>query len=1406
MIIRSLLPAASFIPNSIQKPYSWVGHLHFAAWIIKQTSPKVFVELGTHSGNSYFSFCQSVFEAGITTKCYAVDTWQGDKHAGKYSEETFSIVQAHNQKFFAEMSQLLRMTFDDALNNFADSSIDILHIDGLHTYEAVLHDFESWLPKLSSGALVIFHDTNVFERDFGVWKLWKELQSTYPYNLEFLHSHGLGVLQLNNVPDNKRIEWLKPGHVDKDEIINYFAALGSMQLNKCNLIELQLHSDAERNGQIAECDGQIAERDGQIAERDGQIAERDGQIAERDGQIAECNGKLNLILNSISWKITRVLLQNFGFSAMKEIYQNFRKIISDVSRQAWIALPISTQFKLKLKNQLFNNFAFAFSWSQAYINWLAINGPTDELTTSIARQRVWIPPELNIGKYVPLLHATAPKEVPVRLIAFYLPQFHSIAENDAWWGEGFTEWFNVNPAQPQFQGHYQPHVSGELGCYSLLDASTQYRQIELAKLYGVGGFCFYTYWFDGKLLLEEPIENYLNDSGMDFPFCLCWANENWSRRWDGLDSEILISQKHSPEDDLAFIQHISKYMKDKRYINIDGKPLLVIYRPSLLPSIKETAKLWRDWCRHNGIGEIYLAYTQAFEMTDPSDYGFDAAIEFPPNNSLPPCVTDLVKPLNKSFEANVFDWRVFVERSRNYKKPKYMLFRGVCPSWDNTARRKNKGTIFINNTPEGFQEWLSNAVEETCKRISNPNERLIFVNAWNEWAEGAHLEPDERNGYAYLEATRKALLHQYNTSKPGKIIVVSHDAHPHGAQFLALGMVRSLKQDLHLDVEVVLLGKGILSKDFTALAPVHDLSDADTRNVGLKNLATSLFDRGFASAIINTTVSGAVIPIFKAAGIESVCLVHELPGVIKSHSLEVQANLISKYAKAIVFPAKIVAEGFSQFASLDESKIFIRPQGLYRRNKWRFKKSVARESVRKQLGLNPEAKIVLTVGYADRRKGVDLFVECALNIFEQRNDVHFVWIGHWEESIKSEIENKLNKNPNKNRIHFLGFNAETAIFHAAADVYALTSREDPFPNVVLESFDAGIPVVAFEGSGGATDLLEKVGGVVVPSLDVKKFSDAICQFLDSTKLTSNFGESALNYIDEHFAFRPYLFDLCEMVGITLPKISVVVPNYNYSQYIEQRLASIRDQSIPIFELIILDDASSDISVSKISEWLSTNQTDARVVINHKNSGSVFSQWKQGVSIATGDYIWIAEADDLSDSDFLETVMPPFIQDNVVLSYCDSQQINSIGLVQAKNYQEYLSSASKDKWNNPYVENGVEECKTSLAILNTIPNVSAVVFKRGIISKVLNENFDEISQYTKAGDWVVYLRTLVHGSIAFSPRTANLHRRHDESVIGNSVRKSLLQEIFSVQESVGKTYVLSQCVQEKIQKYRLLLNR
>jgi glycosyltransferase involved in cell wall biosynthesis len=340
-----------------------------------------------------------------------------------------------------------------------------------------------------------------------------------------------------------------------------------------------------------------------------------------------------------------------------------------------------------------------------------------------------------------------------KIIALYLPQYHPTAENDRWWGPGFTEWTKVAPARPLFRHHYQPHVPADLGFYDLRFAETREAQARLAAEHGIYGFAYYHYWFGGKKVLDRPLREVLASHRPDFPFCVCFANENWTRRWDGKDEDVLLAQEHSPEDDLAFIRDLLPVLRDDRYIRIDGRPLVLVYRPSLFPNPKRTAALWRAECVAAGIGDPYLAYLQSFSIDDPASYGFDAAIEFPPLGFPITNAAATVEDLVPDFSGGIFDYEDMRDAAARRPEPAYTLFRGVMPSWDNTARRGAASSSFINAAPEGYRSWLTEACAWTM-RCHPPAERLVFVNAWNEWGEGCHLEPDLRHGRLYLEATR----------------------------------------------------------------------------------------------------------------------------------------------------------------------------------------------------------------------------------------------------------------------------------------------------------------------------------------------------------------------------------------------------------------------------------------------------------------------------------------------------------------------------------------------------------------------------------------------------------------------------------------------------------------------------
>ncbi|MEE4693639.1 glycoside hydrolase family 99-like domain-containing protein [Pseudomonas alliivorans] len=354
--------------------------------------------------------------------------------------------------------------------------------------------------------------------------------------------------------------------------------------------------------------------------------------------------------------------------------------------------------------------------------------------------------------------STIEKKADPRIISFYLPQFHPVPENDLWWGKGFTEWTNVSKARPNFIGHYQPRIPADHGYYDLRLLEVLQAQADLAQRYGVHGFCFYYYWFDGKRLLERPVEQLLLSKEPDIPFCLCWANENWTRRWDGQEHEVLMAQAHTHEDDVAVIYDLIRFFKDDRYIKIDDRPLILIYRATLFPDFAKTAETWRKICREQGLGEIYIAMVESFELvqsnTHPSALGCDAAVEFPPQG-----LAEVKQPtgevINPDFVGHVADYRDLAVRYATRPAPGYTRFKGVMPGWDNTARRPHTSFCFENATPGAFQAWLEESITDT-KEQNFGDERLVFVNAWNEWAEGAYLEPDRRFGHTYLEAVRNA--------------------------------------------------------------------------------------------------------------------------------------------------------------------------------------------------------------------------------------------------------------------------------------------------------------------------------------------------------------------------------------------------------------------------------------------------------------------------------------------------------------------------------------------------------------------------------------------------------------------------------------------------------------------------
>ncbi|MEM7352687.1 MAG: glycoside hydrolase family 99-like domain-containing protein [Acidobacteriota bacterium] len=342
----------------------------------------------------------------------------------------------------------------------------------------------------------------------------------------------------------------------------------------------------------------------------------------------------------------------------------------------------------------------------------------------------------------------------VKALAMYLPQFHPIPENDKWWGKGFTEWANVARAKPSFRGHEQPFLPADLGFYDLRLAETRIRQAALAREYGIHGFCYYYYWFHGRKLLEQPLEAMLESGEPDFPFCVCWANENWTRRWDGESQHVLMAQEHSPESDARFIDDVLPALLDPRYIRKNGEPVLLVYRADLLADPRATTDRWREAAIRAGLPGLHLC--AVWKVEDPRELGFDAIVEFPPHTFLHHEITPEMDDPVEGFTGRVFDYQEGVAAIEPLPDKGFPVYRGVMPSWDNTPRRRKDATVFARSTPERYGDWLEKVALETLERPGD-DDQFLFINAWNEWAEGAVLEPSKVHGRAYLETTRTVL-------------------------------------------------------------------------------------------------------------------------------------------------------------------------------------------------------------------------------------------------------------------------------------------------------------------------------------------------------------------------------------------------------------------------------------------------------------------------------------------------------------------------------------------------------------------------------------------------------------------------------------------------------------------------
>ncbi|QDH16337.1 glycoside hydrolase family 99-like domain-containing protein [Swingsia samuiensis] len=986
-----------------------------------------------------------------------------------------------------------------------------------------------------------------------------------------------------------------------------------------------------------------------------------------------------------------------------------------------------------------------------------------------------------------------------RVLAYYLPQYHPIPENNAWWGEGFTEWTNIARSAPRFVDHYQPRIPRDLGHYTLTSPDILERQAKMARQGGIEGFIFYFYWFNQKRLLDGPLEILLANPHIDLPFCLMWANENWSRRWDGSDHDILIEQHYRSSDDNALVDSFARHMKDKRYITIQNRPLLMVYRAGSIPSPTKNFAKWRKLFqqRHN-LNPIFIM-GQTFQDEDPSSFGVDGAIEFPPHKTVSNCrlINEEVQLLDAHFSGQIYDYAEIVTHALQAPAPDFPLIRTATPSWDNDARRQGKGLVMHGSTPQLYELWLKGLVEKAnTHRFFN--EAIVCINAWNEWAEGAYLEPDIHFGSAYLNATAHAITNFDTLSHPTGLLLIGHDAFPAGAQKLLLEIGRCLRYSFGVPIRFILLEDGALLKEYQAIAPVEVLSGiADDTIARLSKLKSE----GFQHALLNSAASSEIALALHHLSIPFTFLIHELNNLLRSRKLYDKMHSACQYARSIIVPSESVTHALKieDYACID-----ILPQGLYTHVSF---SAHARHKIRKKLHIPSKQRVIIGAGYADMRKGFDLFLQA----WRQSNgEAFFLWIGDIDTALYDHLYGELRAATQTNTFYITGYVDNISQWFSAGDAFALPSREDPYPSAILEALACGLPCISFDNSGGIPALLHSLNTQDTPRHGIVPFGHTHqfatkCLQLAQQSLdipTKERNKYAVTF-QKIFDFAPYVEKLFFKTMPDIPKISVIIPSYNYNAFLKARLASIFSQSMPIFEIILIDDASTDSSLQTAEKTAQEYHRKIHIIKNKINSGSVFAQWEKAVRQATGDWVWIAEADDLSDPHFLEKIFHTITATpHAAMAFCDSQCIDENNHQLSSSYKHYYNETVGDLLKNDAFFSGYDFLKLCLSERNLILNVSSVIFRRDRLLDALNALHAELKTFVMAGDWRLYTEILLQpdSHILYLNKALNIHRRHPTSVTHALNKTQHAEEIERMHHIISNKITLSNTLKQKQTAY------
>ena len=1445
---------------------SWKGHIPFGMLLIELVRPKKLVELGTEKGISYCAFCQAAEFLNLSTQFYAVDSWIGDDHTGAYGEETLKDLREFHDPRYGAFSSLLQMTFDEALDHFEDGTINLLHIDGCHTYDATMHDFNTWLPKLAPGAIVLMHDVHEFKEDFGAWKVWEEVSQGRP-SFKFNHSHGLGVLAVDDAYPESLKFLFEATEQETVVIRELFNNLG----RRCTVEHLykeNILTSEQLVSQIREKDKKIEGVTASYDAENRKLKNTQYELQTAHEELKKTNQEVWGIYEKLKLNYAELQTQheqlNYDATLVRShlsllTNRNLVRLVNKMhNRVGWLKCSIEKKIGRFVEPDTFDAEAYLQKYPDVaeknidpYIHyciwgwWKGCN-PNDNFDiveylkehpdvlwegkepyfTRMAKsdEKVSISSEVEkspasqtttVQVMEDLYSAySKPSEFPyqepesdfkirqagVKVIPFYLPQYHPIPENDKFWGKGFTEWTNVAKARPLFQGHYQPHLPGELGYYDTRLREVLERQIELAKQVGIYGFCLHHYWFNGKPLLRVPYNHIMDNPDLDIKFCLNWANEPWTAKFDGYGDKnignILLEQRHNPDDDIAFVHDIAPALADERYIRIDDRPILLVYRTDLFPNIRETADRWRQFCLEEGLGDLFLVGIQnSFEKTKtPATYNFDALVEFPPLSFERKDVRNEVNLYDPDFPGEVLSYQAIVDSALEKKVPDYTLFRGAMPGWDNTARRMNCA-IFEGSSPDSYQKWLTSICRYTVDHLPE-DKRLVFINAWNEWGEGAYLEPDRVYGYAYLNATARALIsqddtktRQYCLSNRGVILFIGHDAARAGAQILLLDIIRWIKTHTDFEIRVLLVKSGAILDTYQKLVPtivIEHLQKQHSREE-LSQKIKDFHGENIKLVYLNSVVSAASLPYLDHIEAPIIAHYHELEESIRKYAGTDKVSLIDNVASQYIAASEPVASNLVHRHGIDAKKIetidaFIAPTS-------KQLDSIDVHSERLRLGLPADKIIIFGCGTRDWRKGPDIFVEVAKSLINRgETGFHFCWIGPAIPGEYDDLEIGVEMNGLSGEISFAGMQINPREFFALGDIFLLSSREDPFPLVCLEAAEYELPIVCFADAGGMPGFVEDDAGFVVSFEDVETAANKIALLVKDKKLREKLGKRAKTKLFERHVVdvaAPLVLDTIRKTTDIKPAVSIIVPAYNHSDYLTKRLDSIFNQTYRDFEVILLDDASSD-NTAEILQQYANEKPYVTVMINKTNSGTTFAQWIKGMELARADILWIAEDDDFCDPTFLEKMLPYFNDPDVKLAYCQSNAVDADDNV-LFSYHDYTSEFAPQRWKGSYVADAEEELNSGLAIKNIIPNASGVLFRKFDMGDWVAAD----GGMGLAGDWSFYMHTMQGGNVAYHSEHLNYHRRHENTNIHRTQHdESRFRESVLVQATAKRLFNLS----------------